>query len=281
MSSGRKTIGIVGGAGWLGQAIASSLVRSGMTAEHDLVLSFRSSRPEAFPSAIWTRDNQGLADRSDVIIMSVRPKDWYTLSMDAGGKLLISVMAGISSQTLCRRHRTARVVRALPNAAAEIGLSYTPWHAAPDVADADRKIVRAIFDACGMQDEVGSEDQVDYLTGLTGTGPAYPALLALAMMQDARSHGLNEEIAQRAVNGLLIGAGGLLQKRPEDPKKTVDTFLEYRGTTAAGLNAMKDRGLFAAVSGGLAAALERTLAMGNPPANRPLAEKYKQEEGTK
>ncbi len=260
--SGSIKIGIVGGAGWLGGAIAGSLVRAGVLSEQQLILSFRSRHPDLHGSALWTRDNQELADSSDVVILSVRPEDWPSVAIDVRGKLLISVMAGVSADSLCRRHGTARVVRALPNAAADISLSYTPWHASPELTEPDKTLVRKIFEACGTQDEVASEAQVDYLTGLTGTGPAYPALLALAMLKDARSHGISEEISLRAISGLLIGAGGLLQARPEHPQKTVDAFLEYRGATAAGLNAMMDRGLFAAVSGGLNAALERTLAMG-------------------
>ncbi|QFY63062.1 pyrroline-5-carboxylate reductase (plasmid) [Rhizobium grahamii] len=263
--SGSIRIGIVGGAGWLGNAIARSLIRAGSVTEEDLILSFRSRQPDFHPKAHWTRDSQELADKSNVIILSVRPDDWHSLSIDVRGKLVISVMAGISAEAIAQRHNTRRVVRALPNAAAEIALSYTPWLASAQVTSLDRTIVRIIFDACGTQDEVTSERDIDYLTGLTGTGPAYPALLALAMLDDARSHGLSEDIALRAVNGLIIGAGGLLQARPEHPQKTLDAFFEYRGTTAAGLNAMKDRGFAAAVSDGLAAALEKTLVMGGQP----------------
>ncbi|MGY5775308.1 pyrroline-5-carboxylate reductase family protein [Rhizobium sp. LEGMi135b] len=260
--SGPTRIGIIGGAGWLGGAIARSLVKAGVVTESDLALSFRGRRPETLPGASWTADNQELADRSDIVVMSVRPDDWHGISVDVRGRLLISVMAGISGGVLCQRHNTCRVVRALPNAAAEVALSYTPWFASSDVSEEDKASVRMIFDACGTQDEVANERQIDYLTGLTGTGPAYPALLALAMFDDARSHGLNDDIALRAVNGLIIGAGGLLQARPEHPQRTVDAFLEYKGTTAAGLNEMKNRGFFGAVSEGLAAALDKTLSMG-------------------
>lgn len=264
--NGSKNIGIIGGAGWLGGAIAASLVKTGAIAENELVLSFRSRRPNALSNAFWTSDNQELADRSDVVVISVRPDDWHGLAVDIEDKLLISVMAGISAEALCQRHGTRRVVRAIPNAAAEVALSYTPWIASPEVSEEDKASVRTIFNACGVQDEVENERQIDYLTGLTGTGPAYPALLAFAMLQDARSYGLSEDVAVRAVNGVIIGAGGLLHSRPEHPQETLDAFLEYKGTTAAGLNTMMRRGLVDAVSDGLAAALEKTLSMGERPA---------------
>ena len=258
---GLTRIGIVGGAGWLGGAIARSLVKSGIVSEAKLGLSYRSRRPDFLPRAFWTLDNQALTDWADILVISVRPEDWSGLSMNLDGKLLISVMAAIRAEALCLRHNTRRVVRALPNAAAEVCLSYTPWLASLEVTQTDKAIVQKIFSACGTQDEVFNEAQIDYLTGLTGTGPAYPALLAFAMLQDARSHGLSEEVALRAVNGIFIGMGGLLQLRPEDPERTVNAFLEYQGVTAAGLNAMKDSGFLTAVSGGLAAASEKTAEM--------------------
>lgn len=255
-------IGVIGGAGWLGGAIAGSLLAAGVTVPQHLALSYRGNRPERFPDAFWTADNRALVERSDVVLVSVRPADWPAAAVDCGGRLVVSVMAGIRLDALARVHRTGRVVRALPNAAAEVAKSYTPWIAAPGVDEADRAAVRAIFDACGTQDEVTSERDVDYLTGLTGSGPAFPALLAAAMMDDAVARGLSRDIARRAVNTVLAGAGRLIERRDEAPADIVRTFLDYRGTTAAAIDAMRGAGLEAAVAAGLAAALEKSVTMG-------------------
>lgn len=255
-------IGVIGGSGWLGGAIAGSVLDAGLTSPERLVLSYRSQRPDRLPDAHWTRDNQELADRSDVIVVSVRPADWPSLNVDAAGRLVISVMAGIRLGQLAALLRTKRVVRALPNAAAEVGKSYTPWVASPEIGDRDRAITRRIFQACGTEDEAASEADIDYLTGLSGSGPAFPALLATAMMNDAIARGLNPAIAGRAVNAVLIGAGRLLEHRDERPADTVETFTSYRGTTAAAIEAMREAGFDAAVRAGLAAALEKSVSMG-------------------
>jgi len=258
---GSHAIGVIGGGGWLGGAIVGSLLEAGLVRPDTLSLSYRRERPDRFPGAFWTTDNQALADRSDVVILSVRPADWPSLSVDAGGKLVISVMAGIGLAAIQDHHRTRRAVRALPNAAAEVGRSYTPWIAAAGATEEDRATVRAIFDACGVQDEVESERDIDYLTGLTGSGPAFPALLAAAMMDDAVSHGLSRATARRAVNMLLVGAGRLLERCEEDPVDTVDAFLGYRGTTAAAIEAMRAAGFDRSVATGLAAAFEKAVSM--------------------
>ncbi|THK39000.1 pyrroline-5-carboxylate reductase [Ensifer sp. MPMI2T] len=260
--SGSLRIGIVGGGGWLGGSIAASLLDAGLVQPHDLSLSYRKEQPKRFTGSFWTTDNQQLADRSDVIIVSVRPADWPSLLIDADGKLVISVMAGVRLGQLAEHHNTKRVVRSLPNAAAEVGKSYTPWIGSVDVTDQDRAIVGAIFDACGTEDEVSSESDIDYLTGLSGSGPAFPALLAAAMMSDAVARGLDREIAQRAVATVLIGAGRLLERRDECPTDTVEAFLGYRGTTAAAIEAMRAAGFVDAVADGLAAAQRKSVSMG-------------------
>ncbi|MBX5216173.1 MULTISPECIES: pyrroline-5-carboxylate reductase [unclassified Rhizobium] len=255
-------IGIIGGGGWLGGAIAGSILDSGLVDARNLCLSYRSRQPDCFPDSFWTRDNQELTDRSDVVLLSVRPDDWHPLAVDASGKLVISVMAGIRLSALSERHKTGRVVRALPNAAAEVAKSYTPWIGASGITGDDRAMVRAIFETCGSEDEVARESDIDYLTGLAGSGPAFPALLAAAMMRDAVARGLPAEVARRAVNTVISGAGRLLERRNECPDNVVQTFLDYRGTTAAAIEGMRAAGFDAAVGEGLSAAFKKSVSMG-------------------
>ena len=98
-----------------------------------------------------------------------------------------------------------------------------------------------------MEDQVPSERQIDYLSGLSGTGPAYPALLAAAMMEDAVAFGVPPEIARRAANAVIVGAGRLLEREDAAPADTVRSFLAYRGVTAADIEAMRGVGFDAAV----------------------------------
>jgi pyrroline-5-carboxylate reductase len=256
-------LGVIGGGGWLGGAIVQSLLDAGLVTPEDLCLSSRSEKPGRFPQAFWTADSQALADRSDVIVLSVRPEDWPPLAVDARGKLVISVMAGIRLADIAMRHQTERVVRSLPNAAAEVGLSYTPWVASAGVGDEDRATVRAIFGACGVEDEVPGERDIDYFTGLTGSGPAFPALLAAAMMRDAVAHGISPDMARRAVNTLMSGAGRLVERHDSAPDRLVDAFVAYRGTTAAAIEAMRAAGFERAVAEGLAAAFRKSVDMGS------------------
>lgn len=255
-------IGMIGGARWLGSAIVSAMLEAGVTGIGNLTLSYRSRRPDRFPGVNWTQDNQALADASDVVILSVRPDDWPSLDVDARGKLVISVMAGVGIEKIAASHKTGRVVRTLPNAAAEIRKSFTPWIASEEASDTDRATVKAIFGACGAEDEVANEGDIDYFTALTGSGPAFPALLADAMMQHAIEYGLAPELARKAARMVLIGAGGLMEKTDEAPADIVRSFIDYRGTTAAALETMRAESFDAAVAKGIHAGFLRAKAMG-------------------
>lgn len=256
------SIGIIGGGGWLGRAFAEAIVDAQIVAAGQLTLSYRSGQPGFLPNAIWIRDNQELVDRSDVIIVSVRPQDWPAIEFAAHGKLVMSVMAAIPLDQLARRLKTDRVVRTLPNASAEVRNSYTPWIGTRGVTDDDRNVVRRILEACGAADEVKTEADIDYMTGLTGSGPAFPALLAAAMIDDAVRRGISPDIARRSVSAVLVGTGKLLEARADCPKDIVQTFIDYRGTTAAAIEAMRAAGFETAVADGLAAALQKSVSMG-------------------
>ncbi len=253
-------VGIIGGAGWLGSAIAKALVHSGTVAPRDLTCSYRSRMPENTIGCAWTSDNGELVDSSNVIILSVRPNDWMSVNADAGGKLVVSVMAGIPVADIKERLGTVRVARALPNAAAEIGFSYTPYfmqHPQPG----DLEIVGAIFRSCGEVDAVAEESHIDYFTAMSGSGAAFPALLAEAMMMDAIERGMPAEIARRAAEQVIIGAGRLQEAHGVSPAAAVKSFVDYKGTTAAGIIAMRQMGFASVVGAGLDAACRKAQAL--------------------
>ncbi len=247
-------IGVIGANGWLGGAIVEAMLITGVAAPERLTLSYRSATPTRFPQARWTRDNQQLVENSDAIIVSVRPDDWRALAMDARGKLVISVMASVALAPMVEAFRTPRVARAMPNAAAELRCSYTPWFVTLAATEEDRRLVQTIFEACGACDEAASEDEIDYFSGFSGSGQAYPALLAAAMESAALARGVRPEMARRAVVQLMIGAGRLFEAHPESPTEVVETFVRYRGITTAAIETMRANRFDEAVKAGLEAA---------------------------
>lgn len=262
MSKPHLKFGFIGGGGWLARTIIKALLQEGVIEESQLGVSYRSAAPRDFSAALLTTDSQALVDASETVILSVRPADFPNLSIDAQGKLVISVMAGISLEQLSHRTRASRIVRAMPNVAASVGYSYTPWAATAGTTAADRAIVTRMFGACGICDEVATEHELDYLTGLSGSGPAFPALLAEALRADAVSQGVPPDIALRAVTQLLVGTGRLMENDPKPVDEIVREFVEYRGVVAAAIEGMRTSGFDASIQAGLAAALEKVKSLG-------------------
>jgi pyrroline-5-carboxylate reductase len=253
-------VGIIGGGGWLGSAIAKSLIASGRLDPAHLVCSYRSGVPAELSSWQWTKDNSELVAASDVVIIAVRPGDWESLNIDGSNKLVISVMAGVKSKEIQNRTGSPRIARALPNAAAEVGSSFTPIFMVSD-EPGDAAMVRAIFESCGTVDVVPEEDHLDYFTGLSGSGPAFPALLAEVMMNDAEARGIPADIAMRAALQTIVGAGKTLQAHWQSPAETVRVFIDYKGTTAAAILEMRAKGFDQAVRAGLNAAYQKAKAL--------------------
>ena len=256
-------IGIIGGNGWLGNAIARAAVVTGAVDPARLTLSGRSDNRGAveIPGACWTKDNRELVDRSDVVVLSVRPDQFPGVRIDARGRLTVSVMAGVPAVAIAERTGADVVVRAMPNAAAAIRRSFTPWYATSPVSTASKRLVQTLFEACGEAAEVPLEDHIDYCVGMTGSGAAFPALLAQALIAHAVAQGLPRDFAERAAKGVVAGASQLLAGEEADPAQIVQAMIEYRGTTAAALQAMIDQGFTDSVAAGLEAAAAKAAAM--------------------
>lgn len=259
-----STLGVIGGAGWLAGALLRPALTKGAVRAGDVILSSRRPKVsgfEAWPAIRTTSDNADLARQSDIVILSVRPEDLGGVEADLSGKLVISVMARMPMAEISKRFGCERMVRTMPNASAEQALSFTPWYASPEVTAEDKAFVSAFFGASGIASEVPREPDIDYFTGLTGSGFAFPALMARAMIEHAIENGVAPELADVAVRQLMLGAGTYVSVSKESAAEIVKTFVDYGGTTSAGLTAMIERGSDGVVKAGLDAAWKRALGL--------------------
>ncbi len=259
-------VGIVGGNGWLGGALVRAAVSSKTVDPGQFTLSSRSGSRGGIAdiAAHWTKDNAELAERSDIVILSVRPAQFGDVRIDLRNKLAVSVMAGVTCAAIAEQTNAKRIVRAIPNAAAAIGRSFTPWFATADVTDSDKAVVQAFFAASGEAAEVPEESYINYCVGLTGSGAAFPALLVEAMVAEAVAQGLTREFGEKAARSVVCDASQLFAGGTGNTAAIVKEMIDYRGTTAAALQAMINHGFMGAVSAGLraAAAKAATIAHG-------------------
>jgi pyrroline-5-carboxylate reductase len=235
------TIGIIGGTGWLGGALAQALLETAFVGAGRLLLSNRSgSHPLAASGAQLMTDNQALVDASDTVILSVRPEQFSALGIDACGKRVISLMAGVTSQAISAATGASTVVRAMPNAAVDIRQSFTPWHCASELSASDVDYVQGLLTCVGTASRVPTEDCIDYLSALSGTGPAFPALLMTALTHQAITAGIPADIARNAARGVVLNASQLLITA--EPQALIDSLVAYKGVTAAALQSLMNAG---------------------------------------
>jgi pyrroline-5-carboxylate reductase len=238
-------IGIIGGTGWLGNAMIQQMLAKNFVEANNVWIANRSGRQlEIYPNIRITQNNQELIENCDTIIFSLRPQDFLSLNINVQNKLVISVMANISIKTINEKISTKKIVRAIPNAAAEIGLSYTPWFT---TAVIDYPVIGAIeklFNTFGKSVQVSKEDQIDFFTALTGSGQGWVAFFESCLIQIANNYGLKKNVAEEAIRQLFLGMGVLLSQSKEPIVDTVNLLIDYKGTTAAGLMHLQKTDIF-------------------------------------
>lgn len=262
------TLGLIG-CGQLGAAMATALLRAGAVEPARMWIANRSGPVPAlagFAGLNWTGDVPALTAKCDTLLLALPPATGRALRIDGAGRLVVSVMAGVSVDALGALSGGARVVRAMSSPAAAIGMAYSPFFAGAGVTEADRAAVRALLSACGTSDEVPEESQIDVFTAITGPVPGFVAAFAASVQDYAQAQGVDAEVARRAVGQLFHAAGAMLAGSDRPAAEFVQEMVDYAGTTAAGLEALRAAGLPEVVAQGLEAARRRCLTIGRPEA---------------
>ena len=259
------TLGIVGGSGMLGKAIARGLIKSGAVDPEQLWISNRSGARAGFtdmPGVTVTSDNLSLAGASDAILLCVPPAMVEDIGIRVGNKLVMSVMAGVSLQRLERLTGSTRVIRAMSSPAAELRLAFSPWIASEAATEADKVVAKTLLGAVGSEAEVSSEDDIALFTAVTGPVPGFVAFFADCVVDYVVRRGVDGEVADRAVRQLFVAAGRMMAEGAATPADHVREMIDYDGTTAAGLRAMRASGIADEIAVGLDAAVARTRTIG-------------------
>ena len=273
MSASLRTIGpvMLVGAGKMGLALARGWLDAGLP-PNNLVLVDPSPGPEAkalaqdYELPLYA-EAAGLLP--NVLVLAVKPQIidpvMEALQPVIGPKtLVVSIAAGIDLARLTRGLDTGRVVRTMPNTPAQVGKGVTGAVAGPDVDADERATVDALLAAAGMVVWLDSERDLDALTGVSGSGPAYVFNMVEAMAAAGVQQGLSPEIAMKLARQTVIGAAALMEAEPAVPAATLrQNVTSPNGTTAAALAVlMADDGLTPLMERAVAAARKRTEELG-------------------
>lgn len=231
-------VAVVGG-GKIGEAVARSLAKSPEISKVVITrrnvsasASLRSDKMDV------SQDNKKAASSADLIIVAVKAGDAkHVLSEIAEltqRKIVISLMAAISIKRLEASLPGAKIVRTMPNIAATIGEAITAYSPGHGLSMEDIERVQFVLGCFGDYIEV-PESLMDQVTALSGSGPAYIAVLIEALVSAGLKVGIPRDIAFKLVTKTLTGTADMLSRSKMHPAELRDTVTTPAGTTIAGI----------------------------------------------
>ena len=266
-------IAFIGG-GNMASALIGGLVRAGRAPADILVIEpFAAQRDKlvaGFGVATLAAAGPALA-AAGLVVWAVKPQFFAEAAApcapQVAGALQISVMAGIRCASIARAisvaPEAARIVRSMPNTPALIGRGIAGLYATPAVTPAERALVEALLAPTGQTLWVDREVDLDAVTALSGSGPAYVFYVIEAMMAAAAEMGLSHAQGKRLALATLDGATELAARSDEPPSLLRERVTSQGGTTYAALQSLQADGVGPAFVKALKAAQQRAAELGD------------------
>jgi pyrroline-5-carboxylate reductase len=188
--------------------------------------------------------NPQQAGPADVVVLAVKPQIFNSMIEDAKAfigpdTLVLSIMAGVTIAQLSHALGVQRVIRAMPNTPGQIGQGVTAYVAGPGATAADKQLVEQLLEPLGSVEAIPQERQMDIVTAVSGSGPAYVFLLAEVLAAAAENEGLDRELAQRLAGRTVAGAGALMLENGANAGQLRKQVTSPGGTTQAALDVLQ------------------------------------------
>ncbi|MFQ3679870.1 MAG: pyrroline-5-carboxylate reductase [Pseudanabaenaceae cyanobacterium] len=264
-----ESIGIVGG-GVMGEALLAGLLTQGVALPSTVVVSEPTAARREFLQGRYgvtatERNSEALAQK--VVLLAVKPQVWGSGALDEAAQgcrgLVLSIMAGVSLAGLAAKlPQAVGLVRAMPNTPAQVGAGITAIAWGRGSTAEHRAIAQRVLGAVGSVVEVAEKD-LDAVTGLSGSGPAYVALVVEALADGGVAAGLSRELAQQLALETVLGTARLLQGQGLHPAVLKDRVASPGGTTIAGLGVLEARAMRSALREAVVAAAKRSQELGS------------------
>lgn len=269
MIHSRMALAFIGGGNMAG-AIFGGLLAQGWPAASVTVVEPWDEQRERIAAArpgmrLLARPDASLSG-AELVVWAVKPQSFAEASDGCAawgaGALHLSVMAGVRSEAIARAAGTERVVRAMPNTPALIGKGITGLVARAGVALADRDAVEQVLAPTGSLLWFDTEADLDAVTALSGSGPAYAFYVIEAMVEAGTQMGLAPEAARRLAQETLAGAAQLAMQSDESPATLRERVTSKGGTTHAAITSLEASGVKQAFVRALQAARDRAQELG-------------------
>lgn len=265
MKKNKLTIAFLG-AGNMASAMMRGLVDSKLAAPSSL-LAYDPQLPKLKALSkrlgiVACRNADEMAARCEVLVLATKPQDLkaalQALRPSLTDQLVVSIAAGIDLATLSRLiPKACKLVRSMPNNPALIGEGITALFSRQILKPAERQAAESLFQACGDVLWVKQEEDLDAVTGLSGSGPAYVYQFVEALAQGGLRQGLSQEIAYPLALKTVLGSALTLLKTGQSPQDLIPLVTSKKGTTLAGLAVLKKGKFDSVIAQAIAAAAKR------------------------
>ncbi len=271
-----QKIGFIGG-GNMASSLISGLIASGHSPQHLWVSDINPDTLKALAKNLnvnTTESNDELINAVDVVVLAVKPQALSSVAKSAAAliqqkkSLVVSIAAGISQQSLSQwLGADIAIVRCMPNTPALVLTGATALHANVQVSAEQRDLAENIMRSVGIALWVNDESELDAVTAVSGSGPAYYFLLMEAMEKAALELGLNEVTARLLVQQTALGAAKIALESSESPEQLRKRVTSPSGTTHQAIETFEKGGFTELVSKALHAARDRSIEMSSQSEN--------------
>ena len=256
------------GAGKMATALASGIVRNGLFSPEELcACDVNEVARAAFSKAtgITCEPNAEKVRDAEAVLLAVKPQVAESVATALpklqDGTLVISICAGIPIASLTKWFGTEKVIRVMPNTPLMVGCGASCYALGAGAVAADADLAARLLGSLGIARQV-DEAQLDAVTGLSGSGPAYFFEMVKAMTDAGKSVGLSEELSLELSIQTMAGAAEMLKRGMGTPDELRNAVTSPNGTTAAGLAVMADANFRDMISRVVKAATDRSVELG-------------------
>jgi pyrroline-5-carboxylate reductase len=264
-----ERIAFIGG-GNMASAIISGLIKQGHSVQHVNVIEplteARDKLQASFGITAQAQADASLAN-ANLVVWAVKPQTFQEAALavapHTAQALHLSVAAGIRSDSIAAWLGSERIVRAMPNTPALIGQGISGLFARASVSSADKALVEQVMATTGESLWLDTEEQLDAVTALSGSGPAYVFYFMEAMTMAGVEMGLSREQAHQLAVSTFAGASTLAKTSTEPPQVLRQRVTSKGGTTFAAIASMEENDVRALFIDALYAARERAKELGD------------------
>jgi len=260
------------GGGNMGEAMLAAVLEKELAAPADVSVSDISEERRDYLKERYdvtvTGDNKAAASGRDIVVLAVKPQNLAEVAEGLKGclkatQLVVSIVAGVTIDTLSKGLGHNRIVRVMPNTPAQIGYGISVWTATAGVTDEQKGWTQSILTAMGKEIYFRNEEYLDMVTAVSASGPAYFFLFAEALIEAAVNIGLPRQDAEALVAQTMLGSAHLMQQSEKPPAELRRNVTSRGGTTERALQVFEEGGLAKIVAEAVEAAYKRAKELGS------------------